>query len=112
MSGAIQTNGSAGITALVEEIAANLEEHFPSDERERLMRQGLAIAEEAGEFVGALRRYLGAARRTSTLEEVEAELADLIITSHLAAYYLGIDLDAAISMKAAKILTRGWKDSR
>jgi NTP pyrophosphatase (non-canonical NTP hydrolase) len=56
----------------------------------------LCIAEEAGEVVGAYRRYAGLARRTGTLADVGAELADVVITSYVSAHAVLFDLDAAI----------------
>jgi len=70
----------------------------------------LALAEEAGEFVGAYRRWAGMARRSGPWSEVQAELADVVITAYLTAHVLGIDLDGACQDKAAVISTRGWKD--
>jgi NTP pyrophosphatase (non-canonical NTP hydrolase) len=91
-------------------MAKHLGEEFPAPPHEMKMRQGLALAEEAGEAVGALRRYLGLARRSGTLTELEDELADVVFTAYLMAHYLGSDLDAALSRKAEKIFTRGWRE--
>jgi NTP pyrophosphatase (non-canonical NTP hydrolase) len=72
-------------------IAAKLREHFPAaTERDR---QVLALAEEAGEFVGAYRRAAGMARRTGTWDDVEAELADVAITAYVTAHVLDLDVD-------------------
>lgn len=72
-------------------IAAKLREHFPAeDERDR---QVLALAEEAGEFVGAYRRAAGMARRTGTWDDVEAELADVAITAYVTAHVLDVTVD-------------------
>lgn len=60
-------------------------------------RQVLNLAEEAGEFIGAYRRWAGLARRTGTAEQVHAELADVVITSYVTAAELDIDLDAAVA---------------
>ncbi|MTE12620.1 MazG nucleotide pyrophosphohydrolase domain-containing protein [Nocardia aurantiaca] len=73
-------------------------------------RQVLALAEEAGEFVGAYRRWSGQARRTGTFDEMKAELADVVITAWVAAAELGIDLDAAVADKLAVIYDRGWRE--
>ncbi|MVU81243.1 hypothetical protein GPX89_28860 [Nocardia sp. ET3-3] len=70
----------------------------------------LALAEEAGEFVGAYRRWSGKARRTGTFDEMRAELADVVITAWMAADALGIDLDAALADKLAVVFERGWRD--
>lgn len=71
-------------------LAERLREHFPAEtERER---QVLALAEEAGEFVGAFRRAAGMARRTGRRDDVAAELADVAITTHVTAHVLGIEV--------------------
>lgn len=75
-------------------------------------RQTLALAEEVGEFVGAVRRWRGMARRTGTFADVEEELADVVITAWVTSHALGIDLEAAINRKLDKVFTRGWKDPR
>jgi NTP pyrophosphatase (non-canonical NTP hydrolase) len=93
-------------------IALELDEHFPLSTLQRHLRNGLAIAEEAGETVGALCRYLGLSRRTGTLEEVAEELADLTISCYIAAHYLGINLNEAVENKADVILSRGLKEPR
>lgn len=71
--------------------------------------QIMCIAEEAGEFVGAMRRWRGMARRPGTEEEAQAELADLVIVCHVMARIMGWDLDELIERKGEIILTRGWK---
>lgn len=96
--------------ALVADMCRHIGEEFPASLREMKMRQGLSLAEEAGEAVGALRRYLGAARRSGTLEELEDELADVVFSAYLLAHYVGSDLDTAITRKAKKIFTRGWRE--
>ena len=61
--------------------------------------QALCVAEEAGEMVGAYRRYTGRARRTGTREELEHEIADVLITAAVLAEMLGIDIDKAVDDK-------------
>ena len=73
--------------------------------------QLMAVAEEAGEFIGAMRRWRGMARRTGTEEEAQKELADLAITCYAMADVMGWDLDRLISVKAETILNRGWKET-
>lgn len=75
-------------------------------------RQVLALAEECGEFVGAYRRWVGEARRCGTFDDVQAELADVVITAFVTAEELDIDLDGAISSKVEKLFARGWRDAR
>ena len=72
--------------------------------------QALCVAEEAGELVGAYRRWAGKARRSGTFEEVRSELADLLIVTAVFAERLGIDIDAAVEAKLEIIYSRGWKE--
>ena len=72
--------------------------------------QALCIAEEAGELVGAYRRWAGKARRTGTRRELEDEIADVLIVTAVFAERAGIDLDAAIAAKLAVIYSRGWRE--
>jgi len=71
----------------------------------------MCVAEEAGEFVGAWRRYYGWARRSGTKGDMASELADLIIVTFIAAEVTDIDVMAALESKLEKIYTRGWKDA-
>jgi NTP pyrophosphatase (non-canonical NTP hydrolase) len=97
------------LTTAARAVAAHLDQHF--DPATAAVRQVLAVAEEAGEFVGAYRRAAGLARRPGPWTDVRAELADVVITAYVAATVLGIDLDTAISHKLAVIHTRGWRTS-
>jgi NTP pyrophosphatase (non-canonical NTP hydrolase) len=65
-------------------------------------RQVLNLVEEAGELVGAYRRWAGLARRSGTAQEMHAELADVVITAYVTAAELGIDLDAALTNPASR----------
>ncbi|MCP2340193.1 hypothetical protein [Actinomadura rupiterrae] len=66
---------------LGQQIATEMRKHFPvQDERDR---QILALAEEAGEFVAAYRRWTGRARRTGPFTDVIDELADVLITAYV-----------------------------
>lgn len=73
------------------------------------LRQILALAEEVGEFVGASRRYYGMARRNGPRSDVEAELADVVITAFVTAHTMDIDLEKAIAAKLQVVFTRGWR---
>jgi hypothetical protein len=73
-------------------------------------RQVLNLAEEVGEFVGAYRRWAGQARRSGPLEDVHAELADVVITAYVTAEELGFDIDAAIAAKLDVVFSRGWRE--
>jgi NTP pyrophosphatase (non-canonical NTP hydrolase) len=93
------------------QIAVQLEKHFPVDNpTERHLRNALALAEETGELIGAIRRYLGLARRPGTLTDVAHELADVHLTCYLIAHYLGIDLPAAAATKLEEMFARGFKN--
>ncbi|MGI5185807.1 MazG nucleotide pyrophosphohydrolase domain-containing protein [Dactylosporangium sp. CA-152071] len=74
------------------------------------LRQTLALAEEVGEFVGAVRRHAGMARRPGPFSDVEEELADVVLTAFVTAHTMGIDLRQALEKKLAVIYSRGWKD--
>lgn len=74
--------------------------------------QAMNVVGEAGEFAEAYRRYTGNARRVGSREEVEAELADIIISSYVFAARAGINLDAAVIRKGEIVMSRGVRDSR
>jgi NTP pyrophosphatase (non-canonical NTP hydrolase) len=95
------------LPAAAAHLAARLREHFDPDMLP--VQQVLALAEEAGEFTAAYRRWAGLARRTGTWDDVTAELADVVITAYVTAHVLGIDLDAAWRAKAEVVFTRGWR---
>lgn len=71
--------------------------------------QALCVAEEAGELVGAYRRYAGKARRTGTRRELEDEIADVLIVTAVFAERAGIDINAALIAKLTVIYNRGWR---
>lgn len=72
--------------------------------------QALCVAEEAGELVGAYRRYTGRARRVGSREEVEHEIADVLIVTAVLAHLLDVDIDKAVASKLDIIYSRGWKE--
>ena len=76
------------------------------------IRQAIALVEEAGEFIGAFRRWKGMARRTGTETEVQEELADVIITAFVTAQEFGWDINEIIQDKLGELHTRGWRDPR
>ena len=98
----------APLPAVAASLASRLREHF--DPATLPVQQVLALAEEAGEFTAAYRRWAGLARRTGPWRDVEAELADVVITAYVTAAVLGIDLDAATRAKAEVVFTRGWRE--
>jgi NTP pyrophosphatase (non-canonical NTP hydrolase) len=100
--------GPSVLTCSAARIAHAIDQHFPPEEAAH--RQVIALAEEAGEFAGAYRRYRGMARRSGTIEEMASELADVVITAFVTAVVLNIDLDGHIERKLQIIVTRGWRD--
>lgn len=84
-------------------------DHFPREEEK--VRQVIAIGEEAGEFQGAARRYMGMARRSDTFEHMAEELADVVITAYVTAEVFEIDLPREIEAKLHTIVTRGYRES-
>ncbi len=101
-------NTLAGLPALAAEIRGHLDAttlRGPAD-----LRQIMCVAEEAGELVGAFRRHAGMARRSGTYADLMDEFADVVITTFVAAAYVGVDLTDAIRIKTEKIMTRGWQD--
>lgn len=97
------------VSELARTIFTETSKFFP-DKDQRIM-QTLCVGEEAGEFVGAVRKYLGMARRSGDFDSVRYELADVIISAYVAAEALQFDVDAAIEEKSVVILTRGWKQN-
>lgn len=73
-------------------------------------QQALYLVEEVGEFVGALNRWRGLARRSGSFEDVAAELADVVISAFITAVVLGVDLPEWIQRKGAVITSRGYKE--
>ena len=74
------------------------------------LAQTLCVVEEAGEFAGTVRRYMGLARRDGSKQDMQDELADVIISAFVAGAALHIDIQAAIETKLAKVMSRGWKN--
>lgn len=101
-------NTLAGLPALAADIRKHLDDTDLTGPA--AMRQVLCVAEEAGEFAGAYRRYAGAARRQGSYQEMADEAADVAITIFVACEYLGIDLAQAIRDKTEKIYSRGWQE--
>jgi NTP pyrophosphatase (non-canonical NTP hydrolase) len=109
-------HGTASPAADLRQIARHLDARLRANRRpaitdaNELDVQALCVAEEAGELVGAYRRWAGKARRTGTRRELEDEVADVLIVTACFAERAGIDLDAAIAAKLAVIYSRGWRE--
>lgn len=85
-----------------------LEENRPDHEHDAQIAV-VCLAEEVGELASAWRRWAGKARRSGTFEEMEAELADVLIVAASFAVRAGIDIDRAVQKKLDTIYSRGWK---
>ena len=75
--------GRSELAATAARIAERLRQNF--DPATLPVQQVLAVAEEAGEFTAAWRRHAGLARRRGSRAEVEAELADVVLTAYVTA---------------------------
>jgi NTP pyrophosphatase (non-canonical NTP hydrolase) len=100
------------LDTIARELQAKLLEVRPAEitDNNAADTQALCVAEEAGELIGAYRRWTGRARRNGMLDEVRAEVADVLITTAIFAEMLGIDLEEAIQRKLGVIYSRGWKE--
>lgn len=87
-----------------------LREAFP--EMDLVHERTMKLAEESGEAVGAVLRYLNMTRRTGTLYDVAEELADVVICAMTLAEALGLNLEYAVHAKSEKVMARGWRDPR
>jgi NTP pyrophosphatase (non-canonical NTP hydrolase) len=96
----------------VAEFLEAMEANFPGIYDKHPLQPAACLAEEAGEAVGAIRRAMGLARRPGSWRDAEDELADVVISSFVAAGVYDLDLESAIKRKWQKILTRGYKDPR
>lgn len=91
-----------------------------ADEQTALDSQFIGIGEEAGEALGAYRRWRGFARRAGTSAEVYDELADVLIVTmvgiihyaevqgHVLGSGDGSVIEEVLSRKLNKIFSRGW----
>lgn len=93
-------------------IAYSLDEHHGFNDHNPAHIQVMKLGGEVGEFQEAYIRWIGAHRRPGTKEAVAEELADVVITAYVAARYLTIDLDEAISDKLDIVFTRGWCEAK
>jgi len=107
--------GMPGEPADLAQIARHLKRDLRANRRpaitdaNQLDVQALCVAEEAGELVGAYRRWAGKARRTGTLADLEDEVADVLIVTAMFAERTGIDINDAITRKLTTIYRRGWR---
>jgi len=91
-----------------------------ADEQTALDSQFIGIGEEAGEALGAYRRWRGFARRAGTSQEVYDELADVLIVTmvgilhyaevqgHILGTGDGTVIEEVLARKLNKIFSRGW----
>lgn len=80
------------LAAFAATVVERLKENFPPEQLPE--QQVCCLAEEAGEFVGAYRRAAGMARRPGPWEDVQLELADVVMAAYVTAIGLNLDLGA------------------
>lgn len=84
-------------------------QHFLDQIKQQpLWAQALNVVGEAGEFVEAFRRYSGNARRSGSEEELQNELADVIISAVCFGLMAGFDIPDIVNAKWHIIFTRGF----
>lgn len=108
------------LPALIKTLVSELSKHARqgSTNAEWLDQQAMCVAEEAGEFMGAYRRWRGFARRPGNAQDVADEMADVIVSTlcmmTLWSDQVGrnsLDNDALaniIQHKLSTIFSRGW----
>lgn len=98
------------LTRLMDELAAEIRKYADQGASDLEWRdaQAMCVVEEAGEFIGAYRRWRGFARRDGDIDAVTSELADVIISSFVMFANLQTDAQRTIKQKLAKIVTRGY----
>lgn len=82
--------------------------HFDKTDTERILLKSSKLPEEVGEFYSELLISLGFTRdgKDGNREELEKELADVIITSLVIARELNIDIEYIIEKKLEKVISR------
>lgn len=104
------------LPGIISSLVSELSEHARqgSSDTEWMDQQAMCVVEEAGEFVGAYRRWRGFARRPGDAQEVEDELADVIVSTAcmirlwLCQFGRGDQMEALVAQKLSKIFSRGW----
>lgn len=82
------------------------ENHQKREGSDSVITNALCMAEEVGEAIQQIRRYLGHARRSATLEQVGEEMADVVISTAVTANLMGVDLAAHIDAKLDEVMER------
>jgi NTP pyrophosphatase (non-canonical NTP hydrolase) len=70
--------------------------------------QAMCVVEEAGEFIGAYRRWRGFARRDGSWNDVTKELSDVIIASLLMFAVMNEDAQCHVKAKLYEVISRGY----
>lgn len=94
----------------MDDLAAEIKKYAQqgASDQEWTDAQAMCVVEEAGEFIGAYRRWRGFARRPGELEDVTSELADVIIASFIMFANLPGEAQHSIKQKLSKVVTRGY----
>ena len=99
------------LLAFIEEEDTRLRAMFPEpDEGKRLLSSAVKLSEEVGELCDAILRYLNGQRKEKldrfTQEDLENELADVLIVTLTLARTTGVDVREALAHKIKKIKDR------
>jgi NTP pyrophosphatase (non-canonical NTP hydrolase) len=70
--------------------------------------QVIKLGSEVGEFLGAVDRYNGFARRAGTKRDMLKELADVVISAFVMFAALDEDAEYHIKLKLWEVITRGY----
>jgi NTP pyrophosphatase (non-canonical NTP hydrolase) len=77
-------------------------------DQEWMDSQAMCVAEEAGEFIRAYRRWRGFARTAGSAEDMQEELSDVIISALLMFAVMDYDAQRHIKKKLFKVINRGY----
>lgn len=79
-----------------------------ASDQEWMDAQAMCVAEEAGEFIKAYRKWRGFARTAGPVDDVTEELSDVVIASLLMFAVMDSDSQCHIKHKLLKVITRGY----
>jgi NTP pyrophosphatase (non-canonical NTP hydrolase) len=106
----VQDLSFGSLPETIRAVNAKVRAHGRQGATDQELRDAMAmcVVEEAGEFIGEYRRLRGFARRAGNREQMLSELADVVISALMAFDTFGADAHAAIQVKLAKIISRGY----
>jgi NTP pyrophosphatase (non-canonical NTP hydrolase) len=98
------------LVMFTEDLAEEIRVHAAqgASDQEWMDAQAMCVAEEAGEFIKAYRKWRGFARTAGSVNDVHEELADVIIASLLMFSVMNYDAQRHIKDKLYQVITRGY----